>query len=52
MFALAAVVTFAVALILRMVGADTGKLDLLILGLLFVALHLLTGAWAPWGRRP
>lgn len=51
MFALAAVVAFAVAFVLKLVGAGTGDFDLVILGLLFVALHLLVG-WAPWGRRP
>jgi hypothetical protein len=51
MFALAAVVTFAVALILGLVGTDTGALDLVVLGLLLVSLHLLTGSWVGFGSR-
>lgn len=51
MFALAAVVTFVVAFILGLVGQDTGDVDLVVLGFVFVALHLLTG-FAPWTRRP
>lgn len=50
MFALAAVVSFALAFLLKLLGTGTGDFDLVVLGLLFVALHLLTG-FAPW-RRP
>lgn len=50
MFALAAVITFAVAFILRLMGESTGHVDLLILGLLFVALHLLWAVSLPWNR--
>lgn len=51
MFALCAVITFAVAFILALLGVDTDNFDLVVLGLLFVALHLLMGAGIPW-RRP
>jgi hypothetical protein len=51
MFALAAVISFALAFILKLLGTGTGHLDLVILGLVFVALHLLTGAGVPWGHR-
>jgi hypothetical protein len=52
MFALAAVITFALALLLALFGVNTGNLDLTVLGLLFVALHLLVGGGWPWARRP
>jgi hypothetical protein len=51
MFALAAVISFALALIFKFTDTSTGALDLVILGLLFVALHLLVGLWVPFGPR-
>jgi hypothetical protein len=51
MFALVAVISFALAFILKLMGTGTGDLDLVILGLLFVALHLLMGIGLPFGRR-
>lgn len=50
MFALAAVVSFALAFILKLMDNGTGHVDLVILGLVFVALHLLFGTWRPWER--
>lgn len=50
MFALCAVITFAVAFVLALLGVDTENFDLVILGLLFVALHLLVGVGLPWRR--
>lgn len=44
MFALLAVITFALALF----GVVLGALNLVVLGLLFVAVHLLVGMW-PFG---
>ena len=53
MFALAAVVCFAIALILRLVGGHADLvLDFLIGGALGVALHLAFAVALPWGRRP
>lgn len=46
MFALIAVICFVLALFHVSIGA----IDLVILGLLFVALHLLF-AWTPWAGR-
>ena len=40
MFALAALICFAVAFVLKLVGTDLGAFDLVILGLAFVAAHL------------
>jgi hypothetical protein len=51
MFAIAALVCWAVAFILKLVGESLGKFDLVILGLCFLALHLLVGT-GPWWRRP
>jgi len=51
MWALCAVVTFALAFILALLGQDTGKVDLLFLGLLFMALQVLMGTPLPWNRR-
>jgi len=51
MFALAAVIAFALAFILKLLGTDTGNIDLVILGLVFVALHLLMGGGWPSFRR-
>jgi len=51
MFAIAALITFILAFILALLGADTGKVSLLFLGLSFVAAHMAFGGWAPW-RRP
>jgi hypothetical protein len=50
MFAIAALFTFGLAFILGLLGADTGKVSLLFLGLAFVAAHLAFGSWAPWRR--
>ncbi len=45
MFALIAVICFAVEFVLHLVGTDTGKVDLIALGLAFTALHLVSGVW-------
>ena len=45
MFALLAVICFAVEFVLRLVGTNTGEVDLVVLGLAFVAAHLLLGSW-------
>jgi len=50
-FAIAALITFILAFLLALLGADTGKISLLFLGLSFVAAHMAFGGWAPW-RRP
>lgn len=48
MFAIAALVVFLLALF----GAHIGTLNLLYLGLAFLALHFVWSPWAlPWGRR-
>lgn len=47
MFALIALICFVLALF----GVDLGRIDLVILGLAFVALHLLFGVGIPW-RKP
>jgi hypothetical protein len=47
MFALLALISFILALF----DAPLGSLDMVTLGLVFVALHLLFGGWAPWGSR-
>lgn len=52
MFALCAVITFAVGFVLALLGVDTGKVDLLLLGLFFVACYLLSGAGWPWRPNP
>jgi hypothetical protein len=51
MFAIAAVIAFAVAFILHVFGHGDGKIvtDAVILGLLFVAAHLVWGIY-PWRR--
>lgn len=45
MFALLAVIVFAVDFILNLVGTSTGKIDLIALGLAFLALHFVTALW-------
>jgi hypothetical protein len=40
MFGVAAVLTFVIAFVLHLVGADLGKVDLLLLGLAFLAAHV------------
>jgi hypothetical protein len=53
MFGIAAVVMFAIALILHIAGGGHGHLDVTtftLLGLLFLAVHLMW-PWTPW-RRP
>ena len=46
-FALAALICFILALF----HVSLGSIDLVVLGLAFVALHLLWGIALPWGRR-
>lgn len=50
-FALLAVITFALAFLLTWLGNSVEPFSLLYLGLLFVALHLLTGWSLPWRQR-
>jgi hypothetical protein len=50
MFALCAVIAFAVAFVLELMGVATNHVNLVTLGLLFVALHLLLGSGLPWRR--
>jgi hypothetical protein len=47
-FALLALICFILALF----GVHLGSIDLVILGLVFVAAHLLLGIGIPWVRRP
>jgi hypothetical protein len=49
MFAFIAAFVFGLAFILELLGADTGAVSLLFLGLLCVALHLAFGG-RTWGR--
>jgi hypothetical protein len=52
MFGVAAVVAFAIALLMHLFGWGSGKVDVTtfeLLGLLCLALHVVTG-WAPWHR--
>lgn len=44
MFALLALISFVLALF----DAQLGDLNMVTLGLVFVAMHLLFGGWAPW----
>jgi type VI protein secretion system component VasK len=52
MFAIMAVLAFAIALILNVVGGHSGKyvLDFAFAGGLLVAAHLVWGGWRPWER--
>lgn len=51
MFAIGAIIAFAVALILHLVGGHAGKyvIDFELIGLILIAAHLLWG-WTPWVR--
>lgn len=53
MFGIAAIVAFAVALILQLASVSKGAVltaaTFVILGLLLLAVHMVTG-WAPWQR--
>lgn len=53
MFGIAAIIAFAVALILQLASVSKGVLltpsTFVILGLLCLAVHIVTG-WAPWRR--
>lgn len=51
MFALAAVIVFAVAFILKLIGTSTGHIDLVILGLLLMALQMAVGWDLTFRRR-
>lgn len=52
MFGIAAVICFAIALILHLIGGHAGLvLDFTLGGLLALAVHLLYD-WRPWGRPP
>jgi hypothetical protein len=46
MFALTALIAFILALF----EVHIGDVDLVILGLVFIAAHLLFGDWRPWRR--
>lgn len=48
MFAIFALLAWVLALF----HAHIGDVDLVILGLCFLALHLVVGAWPPWRRNP
>jgi hypothetical protein len=50
-FAILAAICFGVALLLQLVGVGTGALNLVTLGLLFVAVHLALGGPITLGRR-
>ena len=52
MFAIGAVLAFAIALILNVIGGHSGKyvLDFELAGLILVACHLVWGGWRPWER--
>ena len=50
MWAIAALVCWILAFILKLIGESLGRFDLVILGLVFLAMHLAWG-WTPW-RRP
>jgi hypothetical protein len=50
MFGLIAIVAFAIALLMHLFGWGSGKIDdtlFLYIGLLALALHLVTGWWGP-----
>jgi hypothetical protein len=53
MFGIAAIVAFAVALILQLASVSKGSVltveTFTLIGLLLLAVHLVTG-WAPWHR--
>ena len=52
MFAIIAVLAFAISLILNVVGGHSAKyvLDFELAGLICVAAHLVWGGWRPWER--
>jgi len=52
MFAIAAVLAFAISLILNLIGGHSGKyvLDFELAGLILAACHLVWGGWRPWER--
>jgi hypothetical protein len=49
-FAIAALITFALAFILALLNADTGNVSLLFLGLTFLAAAMVFGGSVPWRR--
>ena len=51
-FAVLAVLAFAIALILNVVGGHAGKyvLDFELAGLILFAAHFVWGGWRPWDR--
>jgi hypothetical protein len=51
MFALLAVIVFILGFLLELLGADTGKISLLFIGLALLAAHWAFGVVGPWGRR-
>ena len=54
MFAVAALVVFAIGFVLHLAGASLGKMDslaFLLLGAAFMAAHA-AFAWYPWRRPP
>jgi len=53
MFAVLAVIAFAVALILHLIGHGTAAIvtDLVLAGFILVSLHLALGWAPPWARR-
>jgi len=51
MFAIGALIVFILAFLLVLMGADTGKISLLYLGLSLLSAHLAFGWWATWRGR-
>ena len=55
MFGIAAIVAFAIALLMHLFGWGSGKIDetlFTLIGLLCLAVHVVTGWWGPVRRHP
>jgi hypothetical protein len=55
MFGIASIVAFAIALLMHLFGWGSGKVDetlFTLIGLLCLAVHVVTGWWGPVRRHP
>jgi hypothetical protein len=52
MFAIFAVIVFALGFLLQLLSVDVGRVSLVLLGLALFAMHFVVAGGVPWRRNP